>query len=170
MATSPQRKPLTGRQKAGAWGLAVTSAALVAAVSMHESSGKYIGTPYFDTIAKPPVWTVCDGITGKHVIPSKFYSRQECKDLATGEIEKHGLGLLECISRPIGQPQYEALTSWTFNVGVAAACKSTIVRQINAGEPKEVYCRGLMAWNMAGGKVVQGLTNRRQAEMARCLQ
>ena len=166
MATNP-RKPLTGRQKAGAWGLVVASTSLAGAIAVYEGR-EY--TPYFDTIAKPPVWTVCSGITGKHVIPGKVYSRAECDALEAGHIESHGLGLLECLQKPIGQPQYEALASWVFNVGVGAACGSTIVRQINAGEPKEVYCRGLLAWNKAGGKVVNGLTNRRQAEMRRCLE
>jgi lysozyme len=43
------------------------------------------------------------------------------------------------------------------------------VRQINAGEPPEVWCRQLLRWDKAGGRTVRGLTLRRQAEYRVCL-
>ena len=50
-----------------------------------------------------------------------------------------------------------------------AACGSTLVRQINAGEPPEVWCRQLLRWDKAGGRTVRGLTLRRQAEYRVCI-
>lgn len=170
-AKSPEAPParfrdLSPRAKAAAAGLILVSASLSTAISQFESSGRVITTPYRDIVG---VWTVCDGITGKHVIPGKEYTPEECKALAAGEIEKHGLGLLGCLNVPIGQRPYEALTSWTFNVGVGAACGSTLVRKINAGEPPETYCKELHRWNRAGGQVVKGLVNRRWAEYDVCV-
>ena len=46
---------------------------------------------------------------------------------------------------------------------------STLVRQINAGEPPEVWCRQLLRWDKAGGRTVRGLTLRRQAEYRVCI-
>lgn len=133
----------------------------------HWEGTEYV--PYFDTIARPPVWTVCEGITGPHVIPGKVYTRKECDALLTGHLVKHAEGLFECVKRPLTETQKVALISWTFNVGVGAACGSTLVRRLNAGEPAQAWCQELMRWNKAGGRVVNGLTNRRAAELAQCL-
>lgn len=144
-------------------GVVLVSASLGAFISHWEGTEF---TPYRDIGG---VWTVCDGITGKHVIPGKVYTRSECRALRDGAIEQHGRALLACTTRPITQPVYEALTSWAFNVGASAACNSTLVRQLNAGEPTVVFCPQLLRWNQAGGKPVQGLTNRREAELKVCL-
>lgn len=156
------RKPIPRRAKVGA-GVAVVSASMVVFIASWEGT-EYV--PYQDIVG---VWTVCEGITGRHVIPGKTYTRAECDALLAGEIEAHGAALLGCITVPIRQNQYEALASWTFNVGVGAACGSTLVRKINAGALAQDWCQELLRWNRAGGRVVQGLTNRRQAELRLCL-
>lgn len=62
-----------------------------------------------------------------------------------------------------------AIGSWTFNVGIGAACNSTLVRKINEGAEPEEWCRELLKWNRAGGKVIPGLARRRQAEYRECV-
>jgi len=161
MKTRPSR-PFSARAKAGAGVVAVT-ASLVSFVTLWEGT-EYV--PYQDIVG---VWTVCEGITGRHVIPGKVYTRAECDALTGGEIERHGRALLACVKAPITQPQYEALASWTYNVGIGGACGSTLVRKLNAGEPPAQWCQELLRWNRAGGRAVQGLTNRRTAELALCL-
>ena len=150
-------------QKTAAGSIALVTASLLAFVAGWEGT-KY--KPYRDLGG---VWTVCEGITGKHVIPGKEYTRAECDALLSGEIEKHGRGLLACITQPISQTQYEALASWAFNVGVGAACSSSLVRMLNAGAPSSVWCDELLEWNKVNREPVKGLTNRRKAELARCL-
>ena len=61
-----------------------------------------------------------------------------------------------------------AVVSWSYNVGTGAACRSTLVRKANAGD---LYgaCDELLRWNRAGGRVLNGLTNRRKAERAMCI-
>ena len=115
------------------------------------------------------VWTVCAGVTGRHVIPGKLYTQRECRALTNGAIRTHGEALLQCLHYPITQPQFEALTSWAYNVGTTAACKSTLVKKINANYPAENWCPELMRWNRVKGKVIRGLTNRRKAELTQCL-
>lgn len=144
-------------------GIAIVTTGLIAFISQYEGT-RY--KPYYDDVG---VLTVCEGITGKHVIRGKEYTRKECDALLAGEIEKHGSALMKCVSRPITQNQYEALASWTYNVGVGAACKSTLVRQINEGKPATVWCDGLLAWNKAGGITFKGLVRRREAERELCL-
>ena len=147
-----------------AGGVVLVSSSLVAFVANWEGT-EYV--PYRDIVG---VWTVCEGITGKHVIPNKTYTRAECDALLSGEIEKHGRGLLECVKVPLPQHRYEALASWAFNVGVGAACGSTLVRRLNSGESQIPVCAELLRWNRAGGREVRGLTNRRQAEFNLCKQ
>lgn len=155
------------KAKAIAGGAVLVTSSLVAFVA-HLEGTEYV--PYYDTIAKPPVWTVCEGITGKHVIPNKTYTRSECDALLSGEVEKHGRGLLECVKVPLPQHRYEALASWTYNIGVGAACGSTLVRRLNGGESQIPVCAELLRWNRAGSREVRGLTNRRQAEYNLCKQ
>lgn len=124
-------------------------------------------TPYRDLVG---VWTTCDGITGRHVIPNKIYTDHECDALLSGELELHGRRLMSCIAVPVPQHRYEALASWAYNVGTGAACGSTLVRRLNAGEDQIPVCKELLRWDRAGGRQVRGLTNRRQAEYLLCIQ
>jgi len=61
------------------------------------------------------------------------------------------------ITWPLGQHQFDALVSFTFNVGGGN------LRKLNAGEEGSVG-HELTRWNQAGGRVLAGLTKRRAAE------
>ena len=63
----------------------------------------------------------------------------------------------------LNQHQFDALVSFVFNVGGGAFRKSTLVRLLNQGQYDAVPDQ-LRRWNKAGGRVVQGLVNRREAE------
>ena len=61
------------------------------------------------------------------------------------------------------QSQFDALVSFTFNLGCGALNRSTLLRLLNAGE----YARAseqFLLWDKAGGKPVAGLSIRRQEE------
>jgi len=63
--------------------------------------------------------------------------------------------------------QYGALVSWAFNEGCGAAASSTLIARLNNGEnPNTVASQELPKWVFAGGQVLQGLVNRRNAEIA----
>ncbi|KAJ2082685.1 hypothetical protein H4R24_001435 [Coemansia sp. RSA 988] len=70
-------------------------------------------------------------------------------------------------SKPkLNQNQWAALTSWVFNVGCGNAQSSTLVKRLNKGDsPNTVAAQELPKWRKAGGKVMQGLVNRRKAEI-----
>lgn len=121
-------------------------------------------TPYRDIVG---VWTVCEGIT-RHV-EQRQYTDAECHALLEEEVAIHLAGVAKCIRRPLTENQWIAVGSWTYNVGVVGACRSTLVSQINAGQPPEVWCKQLLRWDRAKGKQVRGLTRRRQAEYKVCV-
>jgi lysozyme len=56
----------------------------------------------------------------------------------------------------------------TYNIGGAAYCRSTVARRFNAGRWKE-GCDAYLMWNRGGGRVIRGLTLRRQDERKLCL-
>lgn len=139
------------------------AAAGVAALFIAPWEGRELA-PYQDIV---DVWTVCYGST---TAPMREYTDAECQAILKGDVATHLSGVAKCIARPLDENEWVAVGSWTFNVGVRAACGSTLVRQINAGQPAEVWCRQLLRWNRAGGREVRGLTNRRQAEFKVCTQ
>lgn len=67
----------------------------------------------------------------------------------------------KAITASINQHQFDALSSFVYNVGAGAFINSTLLKKINAGKyAGDEFGR----WNKAGGKVLVGLTERRQAE------
>jgi lysozyme len=68
----------------------------------------------------------------------------------------------------VSQDTFDALVSFTYNVGAGAFRTSTLLKKLNAGDTVGA-CNQLPRWNKAGGKVLPGLTRRRAAEQALCL-
>lgn len=153
---------MTPKQRAGS--LALAGASLLAFVGLWEGDEK---VAYADKLAYG-VPTVCNGHTGPDVRVGDVWSKERCDAILVKNIEKHGQGLLACTAVALNQNQYDALSSWAFNVGTGAACGSTLVKLLNKGQ-YTAACDQLLRWDRAGGRVVRGLANRRQAERALCL-
>lgn len=63
------------------------------------------------------------------------------------------------------QNQFDALVSFVYNCGIIAFFYSTLRRVINRNpNDYEAIGREFARWNRAGGRVLQGLVNRRKAE------
>ncbi len=62
------------------------------------------------------------------------------------------------------QGQFDALVSFTFNVGAEAFAHSTLLKQLNAGNPASVP-EQLRRWIHAGGQESPGLVRRREEEI-----
>lgn len=69
------------------------------------------------------------------------------------------------IARSLRQSQFDALVSFTFNLGAGALQRSRLRQVINRGEDESVP-REFMRWVFAGGRPLKGLKARRQAESA----
>jgi len=75
--------------------------------------------------------------------------------------------LKACIDVEMHQYEWDAIVSWAYNVGPSAACKSTLVKKLKAGD-YEGACAELLRWDQFQGKTLLGLTKRRQAEYQQC--
>jgi GH24 family phage-related lysozyme (muramidase) len=63
----------------------------------------------------------------------------------------------------VNQNMFDAIISLAYNIGTNAFAKSSVLRNLKAGN-KQAAADSFLAWNKAGGKVLKGLVNRRQAE------
>lgn len=134
----------------------------VTLLTTHE--GK-VNRAYLDPVGIP---TVCVGHTGPDVKLGKTYSDEVCVELLNKDtaVAQRAVGRLVAV--PVTQEQYDAVVSFTFNVGEGNLANSTLLKKINAGD-----CTGagaeFLRWNRAKGKVLPGLTKRRNAEASQWL-
>jgi len=67
------------------------------------------------------------------------------------------------INVPLATVQFDALTSFAYNVGVAKLRRSTLLRCVNTNHQREVHPQ-FLRWDTAAGRVLLGLKLRREAE------
>jgi len=68
------------------------------------------------------------------------------------------------VTYPINQNQFNSLVSLCYNIGVAAFQLSTLLKMVNENGKNPKIKDQFLRWNKAGGKVVRGLTLRRNEE------
>lgn len=124
-------------------------------------------TAYRDVVGIP---TVCFGET-RGVKMGDKYTVDECKAMLGDALAEFETGMRRCLTNPdkIPDKPYVAFLSLSYNIGTGAFCKSTLVRKANAGDLKGA-CDAILSWNRAGGRVIQGLVNRRKDERKLCLE
>ena len=96
-------------------------------------------------------------------------TEEECDALLKDELQLYANLVLSCVKVPLTEHQLDALTSFTFNVGIGAFKSSTALQKINASNFDAVPAE-LLRWDKAtvNGKltVLKGLVRRRTAEAA----
>ena len=68
------------------------------------------------------------------------------------------------IKSDINENQFSALVSFSFNVGIGNLKSSTLLKKVNANPMDASIRNEFLKWNRASGKVLAGLTRRREAE------
>lgn len=117
---------------------------------------------YADPVGIP---TICFGETDKEVVNFNVLNQQQCTALLGASLAEHARAVAPCITREIKPYEAAAVLSWSYNVGAGAACKSTLIKKLNANQE---WCSELKLWNKAGKDVLRGLTKRRAAEYQMC--
>ena len=112
------------------------------------------------------VWTIGYGSTGEHVYPGQVITEPEAEELLRKDLWRFEDAVSSRVEVTLTDNEYAALVSFTFNCGCGALQESTLLRRLNAGEPKErVFCEELPKWVRGGGEVLPGLVRRREAEI-----
>lgn len=161
------KKLVTTSKVGGGSRLSKSKTLMLAAVAL---VGGYEGlrtTAYRDVVGIP---TVCFGET-RGVKMGDRYSVEECQVMLGTALVEFETGMRKCLVAPdaIKDKPYTAFLSVTYNIGTGAFCGSSMARLVNAGDIRGA-CDALLRWNKAGGRVIAGLTRRRQEERALCLE
>lgn len=90
-------------------------------------------------------------------------TQAEATDILRKDVGIAERAVLRLIYVPLTDGQFDALVSFTFNLGAGALQRSTLRRQVNRGEHESVPAE-LMKWVWAAGKRLPGLVRRRRAE------
>lgn len=89
----------------------------------------------------------------------------ECDEILSRDLATFERAVEKAVTVPLNQNQFDALVSFTFNVGAGNLQKSTLLKKLNAGDYRGAADQ-FGAWNKAAGKVMAGLTKRRADERA----
>jgi lysozyme len=108
------------------------------------------------------VWTVGYGHT-KDVKPGQMITKEEAEEMLIEELTEYCSYVETAVEVPLHQNQFDALVSWTYNLGPTNLNSSTMLKKLNAGEYEDIP-EQIKRWNKAGGKVLPGLERRRLAE------
>lgn len=112
------------------------------------------------------IWTIGYGTT-QGVYPNQTVTREQAELMMYNDIKGERLPVLQKhITAPITNNMLCALISFTYNVGNGAFIKSTLLRRLNAKEPKDKVANEFDKWTKAGGHILPGLVSRRRAEKA----
>jgi lysozyme len=118
------------------------------------------------------VWTIgwgstgADPFNGGRIRNGTVWTQEQCNQhfanhLATFEkAVRDGIG-----GSPTTQAQFDAMVSLTYNIGPAGFARSSVLRKHRARD-FDGAARAFLMWNKGGGKVLKGLTRRREAEAA----
>lgn len=108
------------------------------------------------------VWTIGYGHTG-NVRPGDRITQAQAEALLQKDTAWAQQAVRDQVKVPLSQGQFDALTSFTFNLGAGALEKSTLLKKLNAGDYAGAQAE-FGKWVHAGGQVLQGLVRRRAAE------
>jgi len=127
-------------------------------------------SPYPDTGG---LMTVCVGHMDKSLKLSQTFTIEQCMDMFAKDWKKHQKQLDSVVKVPYkSEWQREALTDFTFNLGIGNVQSSTLLSLINQNKHTEA-CRQLTRWvkGKVKGRLVTlaGLVTRRDKTMPYCL-
>lgn len=92
-------------------------------------------------------------------------SEDEATDLLRQDVGIAERAVLRYVDVPLTDGQFDALVSFTFNLGGGALQRSTLRRKLNRQEYR-LAVKEFSRWVWAGGKKLKGLIHRRNAEAA----
>lgn len=115
---------------------------------------------YRDSVGR---WTLGWGHT-KDVVEGDTCTLQQAEDWLCEDLHEAESCIARSVTVPLNQCQFDALASFTFNLGSGNLRSSTLLKLLNSGDYLGAS-RQFLVWYRAGGKILEGLTKRRMDEM-----
>lgn len=141
--------------------LVIASAVGIGGITQYEG---FKEEAYIDLAGIP---TIGYGSTKDVKIGDRIDEKGARRRLISEVISEYHPGINNCVKVPLNQSEYDAYLSLTYNIGVGAFCRSTLVKLLNQ-EKYDEACKQILRWNKIKGRVSKGLTNRRQSEYNLC--
>jgi len=108
------------------------------------------------------VWTIGYGHT-RGVEEGDTCSQKDAESMLVEDLEEFEGYVNDIVQCPLEQNQFDALVAWTYNLGPTNLRESTLLIRLNEEDYNDVPTQ-IRRWNKAGGKVLDGLVRRREAE------
>ena len=96
---------------------------------------------------------------------NRTFTQEEVSNILKADLKRFEQGVDKYITTQLTQGMFDALVSFSFNVGLGTLQRSTLRMKLNRGD-KEGAAEELLKYCMAGGKILKGLQNRRIDEKA----
>jgi lysozyme len=117
-------------------------------------------TAYQDVVG---IWTIGVGHVDDTIHEGMTITQEQADELLRKDLNRFETAINGLVTVPITQGIYDALCSFTFNVGEGALADSTLLRLLNKRNYSDSLNQ-LLRWDKAGGESIPGLTRRRKAE------
>lgn len=141
----------------------IAASALSLSVVGHNVITRFEGTrpqAYLDTGG---IATICTGHTGPAVRLGLRVSQAQCEEWLREDTEEASAAVRRLVKVPLTQGQFDALVSFTFNLGAANLSKSTLLKYVNKQDCARVV-KEFGRWVYDDGRILAGLQRRRAAE------
>jgi len=121
-------------------------------------------TAYQDAVG---VWTIGYGwtrpVAGVPVHAGMVITHEAADDLLITGVKQYEMTVNSSVTVSLAQHQFDALVSFTWNLGAASLESSSLLKKLNAGDTQGAADEFLV-WCHAGGKTLPGLVRRRAYE------
>ena len=164
--TKPKPAP-AAQQPSAPPDLAPPDVSVESALQLIKEFEGFVPHSYWDATGK--LWTIGYGTTvypsGQKVLKQQVCTREQAVGYLQHDVETIRLPAIEKLVKvPVTNTELCALVSFCYNVGTGALAGSTLLKKLNAGEPKIRVADQFMSWVKSGGRVLSGLVRRRKAE------
>lgn len=136
-------------------------------IDLIKSFEGFYGKPYLDVVNVPTI-----GYGTTYYLPDKrkvtlkdpAITEQRATEMLTTTLQIYENDVKRLVKSKINQNQFDALVSFTYNLGGANLGSSTLLKKVNIN-PNDPSIRAEFAkWKYAGKKEYAGLVRRRKAE------
>lgn len=114
------------------------------------------------------VWTIGWGNTyyqdKRSVKQGDKITQQQADELFEMIMNEFSIMVRKVLKKEISENRFSAIVCFAYNVGMGNLKASTLLKKVNINPDDPTIPSEFLRWNKAGGKVLNGLTRRRQAE------
>lgn len=109
-------------------------------------------------------YTVGWGSTGSDIGAGTVWTKEKADQRFASDLSKFEQAVSLLVKVPLTQYQFDALVSFTYNLGIGSLKSSTLLKMLNEGDYSNAGLQ-LLRWTKNDGVEMAGLVRRRKAEL-----